>query len=715
MSEGNIRSLSGKSGVIPTKLTLRDFMSHKDTSVRFGDLTIIYSRMNGAGKTSFLEGLMYAYTGETLRGMDRDFRVTDVIRRGSSGARVIMEGVRRVPGDGGEEPELQSIYLKRRRTKSGPKVALRIDGEPVEDPGAFLENVTDARTFSRVTMINGHDVLTFLEGTPKDRADMLDRLFGIDVLEAVRSEMSTRSLEKELVRVNEDIASGERLRRLLENSGSAQQKLAELSQEIAELSAKKGDLEERLREARDEEAETRREALEIREKKRLEKELMAKAEAKEGRLAAVEERISNERARAAGVEEMIEDLRERFGGRESGDYIAEKEARRKALVRKVQNEEAVPSVIDLAIEELESGEAESCPVCGSECSVEDLRRQRERIVGLHEERKEHLRMLEDELEDLRAARERIERLRVKLGSIEEALRRLEAEGEELERERGRLLEEAGELEWSEEQLVELEEGLGDPESSKLAGRIGELGDRIADLSARRDSLAGEADDVPEEAEIPDLADLESKKRRISGLIDKFNRYRSAVTEMRRSLRERMVERVNGIINEYLDTFQPDIVDRIRVDLSRKSYRGEVQYRYEIVAEDSYGRDLPFSGLSTGQKATVLVSLVLSINDISANRLPVVLFDEIQASGLDEEGLKILVYMIVTLARVRNMVITSRSHDFVRDIQEELNRVDEEGNAIHDIGAEAYEFELATEGQGIPLTVQSPYALEEDGG
>jgi hypothetical protein len=61
-----------------------------------------------------------------------------------------------------------------------------------------------------------------------------------------------------------------------------------------------------------------------------------------------------------------------------------------------------------------------------------------------------------------------------------------------------------------------------------------------------------------------------------------------------------------------------------------------------------------------------------------------------------------------------MVITSRSHDFVDDVREELCRTDEDGRRVHDIGVRVYELELAEEGEGVPLTRQRTYDLGDLG-
>lgn len=702
-----VRNMQMKEGAIPTHLSLHNFMSHKNTSIDLGDLTVIFSNTNGAGKTSLLEGLMYAYTGHTIRTMSKGFSINDIIRRGTQEAVVKVDGIQKDT----TEDDVKSLYIERNRKTSGSDLVLRIDGNEINNPDEILENMTESKTFSRISLINGHDVLLFLEGTPKDRSVFLDRLFGIDIISSIKSELTTNPIDKEIYDINNKIAEAERLRAVLERSASAQGKIQQIENKIQELTERRNTMQDEYNQLREREEAAVQAVSEFEQHQQRKKDIVTDITHMQERIEEMERNISNLNTKIEGLSLSIREIiSDRFGEADPDDIISEKEQRKSDLMQLIQTEDTVPAIIDNVIDAIRNRvEANLCPVCGKECTIEELEIQRTAFVGFLEGRRERLASLNDEITNLISAKRRIDRLGDKRRATEDQRNKLIADKRTLEselHETENTLESIEDLD--EDDIQEQKDVLDHKESAVIRGKMSEIQEHIRSMQSELNDLRDGTGDVSED-DIPDIHELEHNKSALAELKEKFTRYKRIYTRVLKRSRQVSLDEINNMINVYLDTFNTTVVKNVKMQLEPKSYRGERYYVYDITAEDDRGRELPFNGLSTGQKSAVLISLILSINDTVQNKMPLVLFDEIQSSGLDDSSLKTFISMIITFAQVRNIVITSRDHDFIRDIQEELNRLDDEGNAVHSVSVNMYELELASEGDGIPLTLVSEYS------
>lgn len=54
------------------RITLVDFISHKDTTIRFGEGVTVFIGRNGSGKSSIIDGITYSLYGEHTRRNNRN-------------------------------------------------------------------------------------------------------------------------------------------------------------------------------------------------------------------------------------------------------------------------------------------------------------------------------------------------------------------------------------------------------------------------------------------------------------------------------------------------------------------------------------------------------------------------------------------------------------------------------------------------------------------
>lgn len=705
----SIKNIEKKKGIIPTKIALQNFMSHKNSAIDFGDLTVINSSKNGEGKTAILEGLQYALTGQTLRTMD-GLKMENLIRRGASRSNVVVEGIQK---DTETSPE-KSFFLKRTRGTKGTKINLRIDGEECDDPKEYLEDEVDPKSFAKLTYINGHDILSFMKGTPKDRDALLDNLFGIDVLQSLKDSLSTSSLEKEILKIDRKLAEIETEKTLIERSRL-------LLNEMLGLERTKETLEETIDSIREEIGEeisketTAKEVIETYQQRSEKiKEIQAKITVHQEVLENLNAELRGETAKNSRLEERLTSLEERIEDGNIDEIIDKKTREKNKILEIIQSEESVPSVIDLLYNSIERDGESECPVCGNSCTLEELERQRSRFSSLYEEHKEQLNFVNSEIMNLSGLKTRIEKVQTKKSATADMIRKLENDANKEEREILRLETVVNAIISEtdiDEELFEFNKNiLENRKSYSLKGRLDELEKELEMIENKLEEATEVTESGTADMDIPDSSDLEDKKDRILSLIDKFNRYKEILVESLKDIREKTLEKVNRIINTFLGFFEQTVLDKITMKVIRKIYRGNTIYQYDIQIIDKSGREIPFESLSTGQKSSAMLSLIMSMNDISTNTFPVILFDEIQACGLDSDSILTMISMIATLSEVKNIIITSRDDGIVKDIQEEVQRVTDDGESlVHNINTKIYTCKLIENESGIPETEVSEYA------
>ncbi|ADL19362.1 DNA double-strand break repair rad50 ATPase [Acidilobus saccharovorans 345-15] len=108
---------------IISKLTLKDFLSHKDTKIELPRGSIAIVGQNGAGKTSMFEAIYYALTTNGWRG-----KLSNLVRTGISKAAVelVLKDI-----DSGSEVKAIASIEKRRQDSATSGYRLTVDGKLV--------------------------------------------------------------------------------------------------------------------------------------------------------------------------------------------------------------------------------------------------------------------------------------------------------------------------------------------------------------------------------------------------------------------------------------------------------------------------------------------------------------------------------------------------------------------------------------------------------
>ncbi|WP_415280731.1 AAA family ATPase [Candidatus Nitrososphaera sp. FF02] len=234
-------------------LEMRDFISHKDTSLAFGSGITIFVGHNGSGKSSVIDAVTYALFGEHMRKSNRN-----LVRRGSSGQasvkmRFTLNGrefqVVRSLSAAGSAAFSQLELL----SDSGKQVNKKLAGgerkQYGESTSVEVAKVLglDYKKLRVAAVVQQGELAKIVEASPKEFKELINGLIGIDRLDVAYSTMldvirgfrdrlrdETGYTDLEITKLKENLAEGER-------------KLAEAQRLVSEYAEEKGILEGRLR------------------------------------------------------------------------------------------------------------------------------------------------------------------------------------------------------------------------------------------------------------------------------------------------------------------------------------------------------------------------------------------------------------------------------------------------------------------------------------
>lgn len=179
--------------MIPVKLKLTNFISHSDTEIDFTDISALclYGD-NGAGKTSIIDGILYALYSRTSRGKDES---------------LIRSGERKLQVELLFEVEGRKYLVKKEKEFGKPKEAylylvedeatdLLATGERVDH---YIENMLgmDYNTFTSTCFLLQDNAYKFILATPSDRYRVLFDILGLEVYQDYKKTASSLKREME--------------------------------------------------------------------------------------------------------------------------------------------------------------------------------------------------------------------------------------------------------------------------------------------------------------------------------------------------------------------------------------------------------------------------------------------------------------------------------------------------------------------------------------
>lgn len=234
--------------MIIEKVKLTDFLSHKDSDIQFKGTVNVIVGHNGAGKSSIIDGIMFALFRETLRNARKQ---EDLIKKGASSGFVVLEisdsgkkyTIRRNLSNRSSEDTLTEISGNNRRTiaRSATTVTekvkeiLNLDQNTMESTIIIgqgkIENVFNdlPETIKKVLKIDKIEGLRDSRGPLKEIQDEIRlKLSTLDTIEEERKKREEEKAKKEgdVKRLKEE------LYRLLQERSEIETKVRELEEKV---------------------------------------------------------------------------------------------------------------------------------------------------------------------------------------------------------------------------------------------------------------------------------------------------------------------------------------------------------------------------------------------------------------------------------------------------------------------------------------------------
>ncbi|MCS7122390.1 MAG: SMC family ATPase [Candidatus Micrarchaeota archaeon] len=214
-----------------TKITLKNWMSHKDTQIQFRKGKILIHGKNGSGKTSIIEGIVYGLFGEIREGYRKINRTTkkEYIRDGSDTATVEVEFA----------INNRKCKITRILSRNKPeRVIMYVDDKKISENDNEVRNIVlkllnvDESIFANVFYGAQDGIYQIMDLQPKQIKEYLDRILGIEEFQG-RIDMLKRIINE----------GEKRIKELSNNIDSYKKDLEEYQRELERLKSHENDRE----------------------------------------------------------------------------------------------------------------------------------------------------------------------------------------------------------------------------------------------------------------------------------------------------------------------------------------------------------------------------------------------------------------------------------------------------------------------------------------
>ncbi len=277
--------------MIIRELKLRNFISHKETELKFTEgLTVIVGE-NGSGKTSILDAISYAFYKEHSRGKDEN-----IINRRADSALVYLRF-----SVGGRDYSVEWRIRKRGRSTAtlrdhtAGKTLLVDAGEKTVLPELEKLLGMGREVFMNAVFVRQGEITRLIEMRPAERKKIIAELLGVETLEKIWS-----ALRLPIKRLDDRISH---YSSIAKNLNEARLKLENAENELSEISSRKQRITRELDEVSEELASAERRAEDLERMKRRRDSLSNEANKIRNEVNVLRERLNEADKRLKMVEE----------------------------------------------------------------------------------------------------------------------------------------------------------------------------------------------------------------------------------------------------------------------------------------------------------------------------------------------------------------------------------------------------------------------------
>ncbi|MBI4399784.1 AAA family ATPase [Candidatus Micrarchaeota archaeon] len=444
-----------------TQVSLKNWRSHENTSLDFGEGTNILIGMMGGGKSSIIDAICYAFFGDFPAHRQKKLELSDIIfnnateKEAGIQVKFISNGseytiIRRIKTNGNAEAEI----------RRGDKL---IDGPQPKRVNEYIQNLlkVDYDLFTRAIYSEQNSIDYFLTLGRGDRKKQIDELLGINKFEKARANLTTiittlrntvrekelllkgadiKKLEEEISKIHSELSKLEDEKTTLSKQiSSSEEKILSLEKEVSTLLTKKTSFknlekEKAALEHRKESLKTLTKGISSSEDELKAKEsqlneiinsysrLSSNFKTLDSQLLALNKELGTLNRKKEEIEKKLQEKQtleneKRKIGKQLSNLQAEissKNTLLDSLKSRIANNESHIKELKLLIEELNK-EISSCPICETTLPEEKRKQLKEKREHEHQE----------ELNSSKTLRENLEQEKKSLLELEKSLRNLE--------------------------------------------------------------------------------------------------------------------------------------------------------------------------------------------------------------------------------------------------------------------------------------------------
>lgn len=668
---------------IPEHVNIVNFNNIVSFSCDIPSMTIV-SGKNGSGKTSLAEAIGFCLTGEPIRAV----KAKDLIRNGQDEMAVTVTGTF---SSATGEYNKSKIVIIRSRTQKKEVVKIVIgegeDAVEVNNQEEFLNSIISPMEFKKLYYVNGHEIGEFLHGNASQYSEMLDKLFSINALTDVIKEIKTSKMENDSISLKakkqvleSKKTASEQGKKIKELKRDLDRERETIEKELPALEGKNGSLEKEISSLETEVSglSTRINALRLKNRE---------MEGNEKRRSSLATSIKEIETSKKGLEASIEALRKELSIKEDEDVEKTIEARNNATRDELAKTEArlavlkdLPKLLSAIMKVPVEGDA--CPLCLTkgkrEAANENMKNQSDSVDKMNAKRgklREDVSMLDDRKSKTRNLFSSLDRVKNERTSLAKAYKEVKD-----------LMESSGPI-GDEENVDKLVERL-DSIQKGLQQKRDERSKTSFQLDSYRKKMErgiegpGSLETEWTSSDESEMLSVEEKLKNLSSKVDRLSSMKSDMREVLSTIRERFISEINPIVMETIKHFTTGNEHITKFVMSQKTVeRKDMSYHYYDFQAAVDGADLQFESLSTGQKAVVLLSMILAVNDFSRKSLSMLIFDEIDNAGMDNDSLKMILKSILSLSKNLKVIFINRDKRINEFIQKATEAEEIESSVV----------------------------------
>ena len=696
---------------------LKNIRSHKDTTVRFNDGFNCMVGGLGAGKSSILYAIDFAFIGESAFGRGYEYLLREDATSGlvtvwftHEGEKYkIVRGLKRRGKSIIQDQEQLKFY-------KGEKLIAHSKTDSVAEQ---LKNEVgiDKTLFREIIWVKQERLNDLLDMTPRERQKKLDTLLGLSEFEEAWAKLQSYEKvyeeKKNVLKKDPDVLRIKELQKeyddAIESFVKIKSELMKTEAELAEAKIKLEEAEERLRSLEEARA-------------RIEEVKEAEARLSEVRMAY--SRIEDEVKRRREVIGRLKDERDSLSKKESTYRrilselgisselsIVELKEEVEKIRRRISSVEGEISASEASLSEVKDrisrlSEVGVCPLCLQKLSdtykLDLMRRLREKRSEL----KDKILRLKTEVEELKnkfrvasQAISNIESLKAKIEGLES---RIEEESKYLEEATLKLEElkmEARILEVEVKALIgkvsfdekEFEEAKFKRE--KCLEKVHETEKKIVELKAKKSNLENKISQLREKIDKAQMKIEEAEKA--EKIFDIIKLFRSAYRAVQPVLRKEIVNTAKSFIQKILDEVRGPSDISFFVDIDE-------EYTPKIKTEEGFIRDVRH--LSGGERTLLAFAYRVGIGRLvsqlkTGRNLGLIILDEPTGSlGREDRSIERLADAISRLKAIEQIIAVSHSEEFASRA-DYIIRVEKRGEvsrvSVEGLTLPSFNYELST--------------------